>query len=84
MKATVWSKYHCPYCDQAKALLTQRGIPFEEKKIGDGYTKEELLEAVPTARTVPQIFIGEELIGGFTELREHFNKEEWAQEAGGL
>lgn len=68
MKATVWSKYHCPYCDQAKALLKQKGIPFEEKKIGDGYTKEELLEAVPTARTVPQIFIDEKLIGGYTDL----------------
>lgn len=74
MKAVVWSKYHCAYCDQAKALLTQRGIEFEEKKIGDGYTREELLEAVPTARTVPQIFIGEELIGGFTELKAHLEK----------
>jgi glutaredoxin 3 len=55
-------------------LLKQRGIPFEEKKIGDGYTREELLEAVPTARTVPQIFIGEELIGGFTELKAHLEK----------
>ena len=69
MKEIVWSKYHCPYCDQAKALLTSKGIQFEEKKIGDGYTKEELLEAVPTARTVPQIFLDGELIGGFTELR---------------
>ena len=72
MKAVVWSKYHCPFCDQAKALLTQKGIQFEEKKIGDGYTKEELLEAIPTARTVPQIFIGEELIGVFTELKKYF------------
>ena len=73
MKAIVWSKYHCPYCDQAKALLTQRGIPFEERKIGDGYTKEELLEAVPTARTLPQVFLDDQLIGGFTELRAHLN-----------
>jgi glutaredoxin 3 len=73
MKAVVWSKYHCPYCDQAKALLELKGIPFEEKKIGDGYTKEELLEAVPTARTVPQIFLDGELIGGFTELKRHFD-----------
>ena len=69
MRAIIWSKYHCPYCDQAKALLHQKGIPLEEKKIGDGYTKEELLEAVPTARTVPQIFLDDELIGGFTELK---------------
>jgi glutaredoxin len=73
MKAIVWSKYHCPYCDQAKNLLQARGIPFEEKKIGDGYSKEELLEAVPNARAVPQIFIDDQWIGGFTELREFLN-----------
>jgi glutaredoxin len=75
MKAVVWSKYHCPYCDQAKALLTQKGIKFEEKKIGDGYTREELLEAVPTARTVPQIFLDGKLIGGFTELKKLLEQE---------
>ena len=70
MKAILWSKYDCPYCDQAKALLKSKGIQFEEKKIGDGYTKEELLEAVPTARSVPQIFLDGELVGGFNELRK--------------
>ena len=70
MKAIVWSKYQCPYCEQAKQLLAQRGISYEERKIGDGWTKEDLLEAVPTARTVPQIFLNDELIGGFTELKE--------------
>lgn len=73
MKAIVWSKYNCNQCEQAKALLTQRNIPFEERKIGDGYTKEELLEAVPTARTVPQIFLDDELVGGFTELKAKLN-----------
>ena len=71
MKAIVWSKYQCPYWVQAKALLTQKGIEFEERKVGDGYTKEDLLEAVPSARTVPQIFINDELIGGFQELKKH-------------
>ena len=69
-KAIEWSKYDCPYCDQAKALLKSKGIQVEEKKIGDGYTKEELLEAVPTARSVPQIFLDGELVGGFTELKK--------------
>jgi glutaredoxin 3 len=72
MTAIVWSKDHCPFCDQAKNLLKMKGIEFEEKKIGHGYTKEDLLEAVPTARTVPQIFLGEELVGGFTELKKRF------------
>ena len=70
MKVVIWSKYHCPYCDQAKLLLGQRNIKFEEKKIGDGYTKEELLEEIPTARSVPQIIIDDKVIGGFTELKE--------------
>ncbi len=74
MKAIVWSKYNCPFCDQAKALLTQKGIEFEERKIGDGYTKEDLLEAIPNARTVPQIFLDNQLIGGFTELKLHLSK----------
>ena len=73
MKAIVWSKYNCPNCDQAKALLGQRAIPFEERKIGDGYTKEELLEEIPSARSVPQIFIDGVLIGGVNELRTHLN-----------
>lgn len=70
MTNIVWSKYHCPFCDQAKALLNSKGIVFEERKIGDGYTKEDLLEAVPNARTVPQIILNGELIGGFAELKQ--------------
>lgn len=72
--AIVWSKYHCPNCDQAKALLKQRNIPFEERKIGDGYTREELLEAIPTARAVPQIVINGNLIGGYTELKKYIEE----------
>jgi glutaredoxin len=72
-KVIIWSKYNCNQCDQAKALLKMKGIAFEEKKIGDGYTKEDLLEAVPTARTVPQIFIEDELVGGFIELKARLN-----------
>jgi glutaredoxin 3 len=78
MKAVVWSKYHCPQCDQAKALLSQKGIKFEERKIGDGYTKEELLEAVPTARAVPQIFINDEYVGSLTELKSYLERESHA------
>lgn len=75
MKAVVWSKDACPYCDQAKALLKLKGIEFEERKIGyDGWDRDDLLEAVPNARTVPQIFLNEELIGGFQELKKHFEK----------
>jgi glutaredoxin 3 len=71
-KAIIWSKDACPYCVQAKTLLEKKGIEFEERKIGAGYTREDLLEAVPTARTVPQIFLDGEYVGGFTELKAKF------------
>lgn len=69
MKAIVWSKDMCPYCEQAKMLLRSRDIEFEERNINRGYSREQLLEAVPGARTVPQIFLDGELVGGFTELK---------------
>jgi glutaredoxin len=74
MSAVVWSKDNCTFCDQAKALLEQRNIAYEEKKIGNGYTQEQLLEAVPTATTVPQIFVNKNYIGGFTELRRYIEE----------
>ena len=70
MQAIIWSKYNCAYCDQAKALLNQNDIPYEERKIGDGWAKEDLLAAVPNARSVPQIFLNEEYVGGFLELKQ--------------
>jgi glutaredoxin 3 len=73
MKAIVWSKDSCPYCVQAKNLLQLKGIEFEERNITQGtWTKEQLLESVPNARTLPQIFLDDELVGGFTELKKHF------------
>ena len=71
MKSVVWSKDACPFCVQAKALLESRGIEFEERNVSKDWTREQLLEAVPNARTLPQIFLDEVHIGGFTELRKH-------------
>jgi glutaredoxin 3 len=72
MRAIVWSKNQCPFCDQAKALLRLKGIEYEERNINNGWDREDLLAAVPGARTVPQIFLDDKLIGGFTELKKHF------------
>ena len=70
MKAIVWSKNQCPFCVQAKALLESRGIEYEERNVSQDWTREQLFEAVPTARTLPQIFLDGEYVGGFTELRK--------------
>lgn len=74
-KAIVWSKDYCPYCVNAKKLLDIKGIAYEERNISQGeWTREQLLEAVPGARTVPQIFIDGKLIGTYDNLKEHFNQ----------
>ena len=71
MKVIVWSKDACGYCEQAKQLLKIKGIEYEERNITRGtWSKDQLLEAVPNARTLPQIVIDEEIVGGFTELRK--------------
>lgn len=70
MTIIVWSKDNCGYCVQAKNLLQQRGLNYEERNISNGsWSKEDLLKDVPTAKTLPQIIMDGELVGGFAELR---------------
>lgn len=72
MKIVIWSKYNCSYCEMAKQLLDQKSLVYEERKIGDDWTREDLLESVPDARSVPQIFINDVLVGGYDRLLEYF------------
>lgn len=72
--AEVWSQTNCPACTEAKKLLEMSGISYGERMIGiNGYTKKDLLERVPSARSVPQIFVDGEYIGGLTELKKLLN-----------
>ena len=73
-KTIVWSKLQCPFCDMAKSLLKSKEIVFEERMIGVNWTREQLLESIPNARTVPQIILNGVLIGGYEQLKAHFNK----------
>lgn len=79
MKAIVWSKPDCPACTTAQTLLKNKGYEIEERKIGFGWNREQLFEAVPNARSVPQIFINDQYIGGLSELQSKFSREEILQ-----
>ncbi len=69
LRVRVYSTLICPYCIRAKALLQAKGIPYENIDVtGNTAMRAWLLEATGR-RTVPQIFIGDESIGGFDELR---------------
>jgi len=67
-KVVVYTKESCPYCVRAKQLLQGKGVPFEEHNLENKPDELEALKARTKMRTVPQIFINDQLIGGFTEL----------------
>ncbi len=71
MKAVkVYSKNYCPYCDRAKRLLTDKGVAFEEINLEGKQDDMMALIQKTGMRTVPQIFIGDFFVGGYTELKE--------------
>ena len=60
----------CIFCDWAKALLEKKGVPFKEIYIGDNQKKmEEMIKKANGLRTVPQIFIDGQHIGGNDKLQ---------------
>jgi glutaredoxin 3 len=65
----VYSTLICPYCVRAKLLLRSRDIPFEEIDVTGDHDARRWLVQATGRRTVPQIFIDDEPIGGFDELR---------------
>ena len=70
-KVIVYSMLNCPYCVKAKALLTSRGVPFEVVMIDD-WADEAWDQFVQKSgmKTVPQIYVDEKLIGGYSQLAE--------------
>jgi len=71
---TIYGKPACPFCDKAKAFCEMNGFAYEYKSLGTDYTKEELLETFPGARTVPQIIVGGNKIGGFDNLAKYVDE----------
>ena len=67
-KITVYTKDHCPYCIRAKRLLERKGVPFEEVNVeGRDDLRVWLVEA-SGQKTVPQVFVGERSLGGFSDI----------------
>lgn len=68
-KITVYTTNPCPYCSRAKQLLSGKGLEFEEIQLPwDEQDKWDELMQRSGMRTMPQIFVGDQLVGGFTEL----------------
>ncbi len=68
-KVEIYTKAFCGYCHRAKRLLDEKGVSYEEYDITmGGPRRAEMMERKPDARTVPQIFIDGQAIGGSDEL----------------
>lgn len=68
-KVEIYTKAFCGYCARAKALLTGKGVAFEEYDISMGGPKrDEMLERSQGGSTVPQIFIDGQHIGGSDDM----------------
>lgn len=67
---TVYSADWCPYCTRAKKLLQSKNIEFEEINVDEKPGLREEIVQKTGQKTIPQIFIKGEFIGGFTELAQ--------------
>ena len=68
-KVEIYTWQYCPFCIRAKSLLKKKNINFTEYKIdGDQYARELMIERADGRRTLPQIFIDNEGIGGCDDL----------------
>ena len=74
MKFLIFTKYRCSYCDRAKTLIEQKGYEYESINIEEDNNIDILLEKNKYARTMPQIFINDKLIGGYTDLVKYFEE----------
>lgn len=68
-KVEIYTSAQCPYCERAKRLLDNKGVIYVEIRVDKDSTKlAEMLQRSQGRRSVPQIFINDEGIGGFDEL----------------
>jgi glutaredoxin 3 len=67
-KVIIYSAENCSYCRMAKQLLNARDIPFEEVRVDLDENKREEMIRLSKRRTVPQIFINDQSIGGYDDL----------------
>jgi glutaredoxin 3 len=66
---TIYTTPFCGYCFAAKRLLTAKGVAFEEIDVSaDPARRGEMVQRAMGRRTVPQVFIGGEGVGGFEEI----------------
>ena len=73
-KVEIYSKTNCSYCVMAMNFFDSKGIKYDVYSTDNPDVFNEMLKRNPSARTLPQIFIDDELIGGYTDLIENYTE----------
>lgn len=81
-KVTVYTKGYCPYCKRAVGILKEAGADFEEIDITNDAATYSKVKSETGCQTVPQVFIGDEFIGGSDDLNALFVSGELATKLG--
>lgn len=68
-KVVIYTTHYCPYCFGAKAFLRSKDVEFEEIDVTDDPPRRAEMERLSARRTVPQIFIDGQSIGGYDDAR---------------
>jgi glutaredoxin 3 len=68
-RVVIYTTSYCPYCFGAKALLRSKNVEFEEVDVTDDPARRAQMERLSARRTVPQIFIDSQPVGGFDDIR---------------
>ena len=72
-KVEIYSKSNCSYCVMAMNFFDSNNMEYQVYSVDDPKIFSEMMERNPQARTVPQIFIDDQLIGGYTDLIEKYS-----------
>jgi len=73
-KLEIYSSDQCNYCQMAKRILTHRGLVYEEYNIAHNPVLFDEMHQRANQRSVPQIFLNDEHIGGFDNLMDSINE----------
>lgn len=73
MYIEIFSGPNCSYCEATKTFLKERGLAFTERNVSDPAVLDEFRERLPRLKSIPQVFVDGDHVGGFEDLRDRLS-----------
>ena len=74
LNVEIYSKEECIWCEKTKNILENLNIKYKDYILNKHYTKEELQEKIPEVKTLPQIYVNNKHIGGYSEFTTYIEE----------